>query len=74
MSDDVDQAQTFTEDARDRAIKALTPLPQIIGTPDCVDCEVAIPEPRRKAEPSAKRCIDCQEAFEAGARHLKRSI
>jgi phage/conjugal plasmid C-4 type zinc finger TraR family protein len=72
MADDVDQAQTIAEDARNRALKAITPLPQIVGTPECVDCDVVIPDARRKANPAALRCIECQEAYEAGARHLKR--
>lgn len=31
---------------------------------ECVDCGVDIPRERLMAQPTAKRCIRCQEAFE----------
>lgn len=31
---------------------------------NCVDCGQPIPVPRLKAEPTAERCIQCQEMFE----------
>jgi RNA polymerase-binding protein DksA len=30
----------------------------------CVDCDREIPFERLKAQPSAKRCVDCQTAYE----------
>lgn len=30
----------------------------------CQDCDVAIPMPRLEAEPTASRCVRCQELFE----------
>ena len=30
----------------------------------CVDCSQAIPLPRLKAEPTAQRCVTCQELYE----------
>lgn len=35
------------------------------GQLDCEDCGEEIPEARRKALPSAIRCIKCQSIFEA---------
>ncbi len=31
---------------------------------DCIDCGQSIPLPRLQAEPTAERCIKCQERFE----------
>lgn len=31
---------------------------------ECVDCSQAIPVARLKAEPTAERCVQCQELFE----------
>ena len=33
---------------------------------ECMDCGVDIPVDRLRAQPTAKRCIACQEAFERG--------
>ena len=30
----------------------------------CVDCEAVIPKPRLEAEPTALRCVRCQERYE----------
>ena len=30
----------------------------------CVDCDAVIPTPRLEAEPTASRCLRCQELFE----------
>lgn len=35
-----------------------------IGSEDCIDCGEGIPDARREALPSAKRCADCQENVE----------
>ena len=35
----------------------------------CIDCGVSIPFGRLEANPSASRCIACQEKVEAGRRH-----
>lgn len=35
---------------------------------DCLDCDTSIPLARLEANPSALRCIACQERFEASAR------
>jgi DnaK suppressor protein len=33
---------------------------------ECVDCGIDIPPARLRAQPSATRCVTCQEKFEAG--------
>lgn len=30
----------------------------------CIDCDAAIPKPRLEAEPTALRCVRCQERYE----------
>jgi phage/conjugal plasmid C-4 type zinc finger TraR family protein len=35
---------------------------------ECADCGEPIPEPRRKALPGVKLCIDCQQERDAGFR------
>lgn len=36
------------------------------GTIECFDCGAEISAARRRALPSAIRCLDCQESFERG--------
>lgn len=36
------------------------------GQKDCDECEQPIPEARRKAVPSAIRCVKCESLFELG--------
>lgn len=62
MSDLADRAaereQDFIDDRlRAQQIAAALDAP---GNEICADCGEEIPEPRRRALPSAIRCIDCQ--------------
>lgn len=60
--DSIDRAQDrdaeFTEErlAAQREAAAL----ERAGTRECADCGIEIPEERRRALPSAIRCIECQ--------------
>jgi phage/conjugal plasmid C-4 type zinc finger TraR family protein len=40
-------------------------LPQGPGLTHCEECEVEIPEARRKAVPGVRLCVACQEACDA---------
>ena len=62
MSDIVDRAQELEaanlDDALDRQRRAAELEAQ--GAAMCADCQEPIPEERRRALPSAIRCISCQ--------------
>jgi phage/conjugal plasmid C-4 type zinc finger TraR family protein len=70
--DDGDRAQQREEFIRGAALSAtrlkVTTALARAGAADCVDCDDPIPEDRRKALPSAKRCVGCQEDFEKRTR------
>ena len=36
-----------------------------LGAEVCEDCDASIPMARRKAVPTATRCVTCQEEYEA---------
>jgi len=63
--DDIDKANELAEKHRESAIlksvKSLKPN----GIVYCIDCEAKIPEARKLAIPSCKRCIECQELHDA---------
>lgn len=64
--DDMDHAQQLTELHVAKALashRAATPTEP--GADTCADCGDDIPEPRRKANPYATRCADCQAEHEA---------
>jgi phage/conjugal plasmid C-4 type zinc finger TraR family protein len=39
---------------------------EAVDARECCDCGAVIPEMRRRAHPAARRCIECQQAMEAG--------
>jgi phage/conjugal plasmid C-4 type zinc finger TraR family protein len=68
MADEVDLANTLFEDRRAVEIKAISRmLERTNPSVECVDCGEDIDAARRKALPSAVRCMRCQE--EAETRH-----
>jgi len=74
VSDVVDRAQIVEEDQlaelveRQRRAAALDKP----GSRECIDCGDQIPRERRRALPSATRCIGCQDEAERVA-HIRRT-
>ena len=65
MSDILDEAREKEECEREALIAmALGRMEVAQPLTHCIDCGSEIPEGRRKASPSARRCIGCQEDFE----------
>jgi phage/conjugal plasmid C-4 type zinc finger TraR family protein len=61
-----EQSLELAQQRRDAAIAAVRKRSEGAGAPDCLRCGEAIPPARRKAAPSAIRCIRCQTIFERG--------
>lgn len=66
--DEADIAADRAEDERRRAIAAVQAVVAGEGQAACEDCPDEIEAARRKAVPSARRCVACQEAAERRAR------
>jgi DnaK suppressor protein len=68
MGDGIDSAQRYDETYRQSAINAYMashrPEAHQFAALHCIDCGHEIPSARRKAAPSATRCIGCQEKHE----------
>lgn len=67
MPDDIDRAQVITEQHLDDALAAHRRRPAYTLADSaliCVDCELPIPEGRRKAQPGCTRCVGCQSLHE----------
>ncbi len=58
-----DQIDATIKDAIERA---RSQLPQGPGLTHCEQCDVEIPEARRKAVPGVRLCVSCQEAHDLG--------
>ena len=56
-----DQIDATIEDAVKRA---RSQLPSGEGPRNCVECDAAIPEPRRQAIPGVRLCVSCQEVHD----------
>jgi RNA polymerase-binding transcription factor DksA len=59
------QAEQRVEAERNRSIAAACEAVSAMGAEACVDCGTTIPAERRLAAPWARRCIECQEFYEA---------
>lgn len=68
MPDVFDVAQANEERSRDIALSKVVGALKGQGREDCEDCGEDIPDERRKAVPSATRCIGCQQRFERSTR------
>lgn len=66
MADEADHASAITEAERDRLVGKARGELTGLGSATCIDCGSDIPDGRRKANPSALRCVDCQEKVEQG--------
>ena len=66
MTDEADEAQMKEQAERDNALAHFANGLKRQGTEFCIGCGDLIAEPRRKAIPSATRCVDCQDVFERG--------
>ena len=53
-----------------RAVANISAGLATIGSDECADCGDDIPAARRKALPSARRCVGCQSQIEREARGL----
>jgi phage/conjugal plasmid C-4 type zinc finger TraR family protein len=69
---DADQTQAMSEkaiaSAIDRLLESDADGPRTAPDGRCVDCGVEIGEERRRALPSAVRCVTCQGSWESSHR------
>ncbi|MDM9647734.1 TraR/DksA C4-type zinc finger protein [Rhizobium sp. S163] len=63
-----DLAEIRAEEEREAEIKRAGAALKRTGNTECDDCGGEIAETRRRALPSARRCIHCQEHFELHAK------
>lgn len=67
MIDQIDRANEIAQAERDAGVRKIVMAVAGEGLADCEDCSDAIEEARRKAVPSARRCVGCQAAAERRA-------
>lgn len=68
MIDDIDRANEIAQAERDAGVRRIVFAVAGKGSDDCRDCSEAIEEARKRACPSATRCVGCQAAAERRAR------
>jgi len=61
---DVEAAEAAVDRQREASIGRIREALLEPGEEECVDCGHLIPEARRRAMPSADRCLPCQSRFE----------
>lgn len=64
--DDIDRAQRRDTELREAAIEAVRRRAAMTGESAlrCAECGAHIPEPRRRAVPGCRLCVDCQAYYE----------
>lgn len=67
-SEIIDQASALEEMMRDHAIQAHRLNHSAVSATHCVECDIPIPDSRRKAVPGVRLCIDCAELEEIHAK------
>ena len=65
MPDNIDRLLEDEERAYEIGVKVARRLLAGRGQSHCENCEIPIPAARRQAVPSATRCRECQELYEA---------
>ncbi|WP_417423581.1 TraR/DksA C4-type zinc finger protein [Hoeflea sp.] len=60
----IEQAEERVARERDLKLEHAAKLVAEHGQSDCKDCGFEIPPDRRAAAPFAKRCFECQQAYE----------
>lgn len=76
MTDEIDQAQAVEELALMGSIKRARgeQLRRDAVEPNCTGCGEPIDEDRRRANPKATRCLECQHGVESGRRMFMRKL
>lgn len=68
--DDIDRYTEFEQEMIDKRIRMVrqnvASSEGALGAERCQDCASEIPMARRKAIPTAIRCVSCQEEYERG--------
>lgn len=64
MADELDQAAEQTRRSSEAGIARIRAQLDGAGSAECDDCGEDIPAARRKAMPSARRCVTCQSKLE----------
>jgi len=71
MADWIDESQEHQLRMLQEQIAQAITAPRSASAHICEDCEMAIPEPRRKIIPGVQRCIECQEINEIKRRNYR---
>ncbi|MDK9716726.1 MAG: TraR/DksA family transcriptional regulator [Trichlorobacter sp.] len=71
MPDDMDHAQARAEEYTADALREHWRHQKLgVGLSHCEECGEPIPEARRRAQPTATHCVDCQAALEVNQRRI----
>ncbi|ELW9444509.1 TraR/DksA C4-type zinc finger protein [Pluralibacter gergoviae] len=72
MADDMDRAQQYELEERERHIRRARREVFAPSSAFCEACDAPIPAARRAAVPGAVFCITCQQRYEQQQRHFRR--
>ncbi|EAB6355204.1 TraR/DksA family transcriptional regulator [Salmonella enterica subsp. enterica serovar Anecho] len=69
MADAMDLAQQREQEDRERHISNARSRRHEVSAFICEECDVPIPEARRRAIPGVQCCVTCQEILELKSKH-----
>lgn len=71
MADEIDIAQQYEHEERERHILNARSKPTSVSRLTCCCCTTPIPEARRIAVPGVELCVTCQTISESKNKHLR---
>ncbi len=71
MADSMDLVQERSEEMRQRNLANVLNKQKMPSRSFCVDCDMPIPELRRRTLIGVERCVDCQQVNETKTKHFR---
>ncbi|WP_241586971.1 TraR/DksA family transcriptional regulator [Rosenbergiella epipactidis] len=74
MADSMDLVQERSEEMRQRNVDNVLNRQKLPSRSFCIDCDMPIPELRRRTLIGVERCVHCQQISEAQSKHFKGKV
>jgi len=74
MADLMDLVQERSEEMRQRNVDNVLNKQKLPSRSFCIDCDMPIPELRRRTFIGVERCVHCQQITEAQREHFKGKV
>lgn len=74
MADSMDLVQERSEEMRQRNVANVLNRQKLPSRSFCIDCDMPIPELRRRTLIGVERCVHCQQINESRGKHIRGKV